>query len=157
MPSVENGKQNKHEWNGSLSLMDGETINGKPLESGQQCLFVKINRDSHFISQGTVISRYQECPLSEAIKKVQEILMTFADEKEVVRIENELKMLGKIVPTPVFVEILEINYESTPPLAIEINALTDSLFRNDAWLKANRHRNIGYADIKLGMKMPPLD
>lgn len=155
MPVV-NGQQNKHRWWGILTIDSGMENSGG-LAEGTQCVFIKANRDSHFVSQGTFVSKVR---VFKSLKDAEDVLLrkaskAGASEIEIRRIKSDLKKINALKTIPSIVEILGIDYKKTPPLAVEVNILTESLFRNGAWLRANGNR-IGADDIKLGLRLPPL-
>jgi len=150
---VDNGRQNKHGWWGTL------TVDRTPpsLEPGQKCVFIKINRDSHFVSQGTVVPKLSPFRDLAAAEKalLAAVIKVGATPGQLRSIKADLRLIAAMKPVPTIVEIKEIDYSMTPPLAVEINILTESLFRNKAWLRVFG-KIVGADDILLGLQLPLL-
>ena len=130
---VDNGKQNNHSWWGTLTL-DADTEPKGGYKEGDRCVFVKANADSHFVAQGTYISKVRFFSnLDEAIAYVKTTLGSDFDAD----IEKDLNKIRKEYPTLPVVEILALDSTNTSTLTAHMNILTEVLLNNVAWLQEN--------------------
>ena len=145
---VDNGRQNNHGWWGTLTL-DAGTMPKGSYKEGDRCVFVKTNADSHFVAQGTYISKIRFFNnLDEAIAEMKKNLGSDFDPD----VEKDLYKIRKEWPNLPIVEILEIDAANTSPLTTQMNILTEVLFNNAAWLKENGSK-VGEKHVKAGRKL----
>lgn len=152
---VRDPQQNQHRWTGTLICYKRIRVGKVILNVGDEVIFVKTSRDSHFVSQGTYIGDL--IMLSGEGDPNQAIRAISANRKIPTSIKR--RMLADLeeykgTPKPI-VEILAIDNAATPPLPKVINALTRGLFNDDDWLDQN-NRLVGSDDIKRGRDLLPL-
>jgi len=151
---VDNPRQNKHGWWGTLTIDEGTEPKGS-LNVGDFCVFVKTNKDSHFVSKGTHIKRINVFS-NLAAAKAQVRAETGSDYDA--EIEADLNLISSMYPNAPIVEILEVDSASTSPLTEDINELTKERFNDDLWLAANANtgnpkKELGVTHIKKGRKL----
>jgi hypothetical protein len=70
MKKIDDPKQNQHCWCGILATDEKET----DLRPNQKYAFLKLNKESHFISQGTVITDVIQVNVGDIDKSIDKAL-----------------------------------------------------------------------------------
>ena len=163
-PVVHDPRQNHHGWWGTFILVDDDEANQKDfgLQVGfddPECLlvFLKTNRDSHFIAQGTAIASvlFLSNDQSEAMKKLREINSTegLGLTKEMLEsMDSDLESLSGRKAQ--YYIINGVDYKNSAALARVHSLTTEACFNNDHWL--DTAGDIGKGDIKLGRTLKRL-
>lgn len=155
-PVVHDPRQNHHGWWGTLAFVDDPkepkfSIRSLTGDSELQYVFVKVNRESHFVSQGTVVKAE---PMGETVDDMLRQLEQGGIQKDVISlIRDDLANLDSTL-TPRFYAITAIDDGNTSALARMLNIVTEVCFNNDHWL--NCAGNIGAEDIRKGRDLPSL-
>lgn len=151
---VENSRQNKHGWWGTLSI-DPDTEPKGNLKVGDLCIFVKTNRLSHHVANGTFILKINSI-ISLAAAKAR---FSHLPPQIVTEIYTDLDLITSNYPNLALVEILEADDQNTSPLTKKLNEYTRKLFTKDSslnaedriWLDNNAY--IGKEHIEQGMSL----
>ncbi len=152
---VRDPQQNQHRWTGTLICYKRIRIGKVILNVGDEVIFVKTSRDSHFVSQGTYI---RDLIILSGEGDPNQAVRAISPSRKIPR-SVKIRMLADLKeykgkPKPI-VEILAIDHATTPPLPKVINALTRGLFNDDDWLGQN-NKLVGSDDIKRGRDLLPL-
>lgn len=164
-PIVHDPRQNYHGWWGTLTVAEDE--NGVQNNHGLQldskdpnCLhvFLKANRDSHFVAQGTAVEALEFLggSTSEAMKKLETI-----NEAEDLGLTEEamefmaadLKRLDGKGDVRIYM-LRAINPDSSTALSRVHSLTTEACFNNDHWLRGAGE--IGQRNIVLGRQLKRL-
>lgn len=163
-PVVHDPRQNHHGWWGTFTVVDDGETNLK--EYGLQvsfddpeCLlvFLKTNRDSHFIAQGTALSSLLDLGTDPrgAMTKLREINDTegLGLTKEMLNaMDTDLESLGNRRAR--YHIIKGIDYKNSTALGRVHSLTTEACFNNDHWL--DTAGDIGERDIRLGRTLKRL-
>lgn len=151
-PIVTDPRQNHHGWWGTVVFVEdpkspSRSANG---DSGVQHVFLKTNRESHYVSQGTAVELKELGDSADAA--LQQLRMSGVSETVLSLIQEDLANLkaSKVK----FHQITAIDDAETTALARMHNLVTEVCFNNDHWLDSAG--DVGAKAIREGRKLPSL-
>jgi len=145
-------KPNQHKWCGILRSYD----NSNDLLANQDYVFFKANRQSHFISQGTVISKLLVWDCLQIDKELKNFVgNNFSGNNAILeRIKKDIyECQAEVGDKCKLIIISGIDKEKTSPLCNAINDIIEGIFSDPKWLDVDSERK-GSDDIRLGMSLP---
>lgn len=164
-PIVRDPRQNYHGWWGTLTVAADE--NGVQSNHGLQldskdpdCLhvFLKTNRDSHFVAQGTAVDALEfigSSP-SEAMEKIENAAENLGLNDEALEfMRTDLNNIDSSGHDVRYYILSAIDYQRTTPLSRVHSLTTEACFNNDHWLSAAG--DIGQRSIVLGRQLKRLE
>jgi len=163
-PVVHDPRQNHHGWWGTFTLVDdGETsLKEFGIQTGSDdpdCLhvFLKTNRDSHFVAQGTALSSLLDLGPDQrgAMTKLKEIndAEGLGLTKEMITaMETDLESIGD--RRAHYYIIKGVDWKNSTALGRVHSLTTEACFNNDHWL--DTAGEIGQGNIRLGRMLKRL-
>jgi len=151
---VDNPRQNKHGWWGTLTI-DKDTEPKGGLDVGELCIFIKTNVLSHVVVHGTFVLTINRISSLAAAKA----RFSNLPPPIVVQINRDLDLITTSYPNAALLEILEVDSLKSTPLTKKLNEYTRKLFTRDAtlspedrvWIDSQDSDEIGKSDIEAGM------